>query len=234
MNSNDLKSVIEKVRSELSWPVQEQSNESPAFHVVTYPNTKSHVILVPGEPSDTGCELDYLHGLGHATFCEKVHPLFSLSGQFAPQEKRRQYLEIVPALNVACDWFIDHWLTELAPEEMLAEFRENLPEAEEILAEVEQPRLEDLLDASLIIAQGIHYLKEPIVCEGTLKIAVDAFLSIPPEQPSAENCVLLVNRLMATYSDKRARFVRDGENFAWELFEPAEESVPGEAPPGNI
>lgn len=225
MNSKTMKTVIDKVRNELEWQVQEQPNESPVIHVVSYPHMKTHVIMIPEILHEMSSDLDYLHELGHATFCEKVHPLFSASGQFVQQEKRRQYMQVVPALNVACDWFIDHWQMELSPEEMLTEFRENLPEAEEILAEEELPPLEDLLDASLIIAQGIHYLKEPIVCEGVLKVAVDAFLSVPPEKPSAENCILLVNRLMATYSDKQARLVRDGEFFTWEVFQPAEEAA---------
>lgn len=230
MSPNTIQNLIDKVRSSLEWPVQEQPNESPVFHVVTYPNTKTHIILIPEKLHDLGSDLDYLHELGHASFSEKVHPLFSLSSQFAPQEKRRQYLQIIPALNVACDWFIDQWQMELSPEDARLELRESLAEVEEILAETELPPLEDLLDASLIIAQGIHHLKEPIQCEGTLKVAVDAFLSVPPENPSAENCVLLVNRLMATYSDKQARFVRDGENYAWELFQPDEESASDQSP----
>ena len=142
-------------------------------------------------------------------------------------------MQIIPALNVACDWFIDYWQMELTPEEMLEELRESLPEAEEILGESELPPLEIVLDASLIISQGIHYLKEPIVCEGVLKVAVDAFLSVPPDKPSAENCVLLVNRLMATYTENRARLVQDGESCAWELCQPDEEATPSVAPSGN-
>ena len=226
MNSKNMKTVIDEVRNALEWPVNEQPNESPVFHVVSYPNTKTHTILIPEKLHEMSSDLDYLHELGHATFCEKIHPLFSLSSQFAPQENRRHYLQVIPALNVACDWFIDHWQMELSPEEMQLELRESLPEAEETLADPELPPLEMILDSAMIIAQGIHYLKEPIVCEGVLKVAVDAFLSVPPEKPTAENCVILVNRLMATYTDRQARFVQDGECCFWELFEPTEEVAP--------
>jgi len=72
-----------------------------------------------------------------------------------------------------------------------------------------------------VIAQGIHYMKEPIECDGVLQTAVAAFLSTPPEHPSAEGCLLLVNRLMATYTDHRARLLPDNGLFSWEVYLPA-------------
>lgn len=222
MKSKSLKSLIEKVRSDLDWPVLEQPNELPVIRIISNHHTKSHVILMPDKPNILSSDLDYLHELGHATFCEKVHPVFSASSQFASQDNKRQYLTIIPALNAACDWFICHWQMELSPQDSRKQLQESLPVAEEVLGEPTLPPLEIILDASLLIAQGIHYLHEPIECGGVLKTAVDAFLSVPPENPSAESCIQLVNRLMATYTEKRAQLIRDDECYVWAISQPAD------------
>lgn len=223
MKTKLLKSVIKKVRADLDWPILEQPNEMPVIRIVSYPRTKSHVILQPDKLHNRSSDLDYLHELGHATFCEKIHPVFSATSQFAPQENKREYLAVIPALNTACDWFIGHWQLEVAPQASRKQLQESLPVAEEILGEPRIPPVEIVLDASLLIAQAIHYLEEPIDCGGVLKVAVDAFLSVPPEKPTAENCVLLVNLLMATYTEQRARLVHDGEFHVWEVYRPAVE-----------
>jgi hypothetical protein len=221
MKIKSLKSLVKKVRSNLDWPVLEESSELPAIRIVSYPRTKSHVILTPPPQQHRSSDLDYLHELGHATLCEQVHPVFSASSQFAAPDNKRQFLAVIPALNAACDWFVNHWQWELAPLELQKQIGEGLPVAEEVLGAAALPPLEIILDASLLIAQGIHYLDEPIECSGVLKVAVDAFLSFRPEKPSSENCVLLVNRLMATYTDHRVRLLLDDGFYTWEVYQPA-------------
>lgn len=217
MKKKSLKSLIRQVRSELEWPVLEQPHEMPVIRVVSYPRTHSHIILMPDKLHNKSSDLDYLHELGHAYFCEKVHPVFSATGQFASQENKRLFLQVIPALNAACDWFIGHWQLELSPQVAREQLRESLVVAEEVLGAQQLPPLDIILDASLLIAQGIHYLDEPFECVGLLKTIVDAFLTMPPDQPSAENCLQLVNRLMATYTDHRARLVFDGEFHVWDV-----------------
>jgi hypothetical protein len=220
MKAKSLKSLIKEVRGNLHWPVLEQPHDLPALRIVSYPRTQSHVILVPEKAQKLSTDLDYLHELGHAAMCEAVHPVFSASGHFAFHESERQFLMVVPALNVACDWFICHWQMALTSEITRKQIKKGLKVAEEVLGMSKVPPLEIILDAAGVIAQGIHYLEEPIECEGVLQEAVDAFLAIPPEHPSAENCVLLVNLLMATYTDYRARLLHEGELFTWEVFLP--------------
>jgi len=221
MKKPSLQSSINKVRSELSWPFLEQPNEVPVIRIISDPHSRTHLFMIPDKLKRQSSDLDYLHELGHATLCEKVHPVFAANAQFAAQENKRQFLVILPALNAACDWFIYHWQMQIAPQAARDQLLENMPIAEEILGESTLPPLEIILEASLLIAQGIQYLQEPIECGGVLKIAVDAFLSVPPEKPSAENCVLLVNRLMATYTDQRARLVNDGAYHVWDVYQPA-------------
>ena len=219
--TKSLKSLIKEVRGGLDWPVLEQQHELPALRIVSYPRTKSHVILVPDKLQKRSTDLDYLHELGHATLCERAHPVFSASSHFAAQDSQRLFLMVIPALNVACDWFICHWQMELAREVTRKQIKKGLQLAEEVLGMPKLPPLEIILDAAGVIAQGIHYLKEPIECDGVLQTAVDAFLDLPPEHPSQENCVTLVNRLMATYTDHRARLLQEGELYTWEVYQPA-------------
>ena len=234
MKPKSLKNLIKEVRGNLEWPVLEQPHDLPVLRIVSYPRTKSHVVLVPGKGIEKrSTDLDYLHELGHATLCEKAHPVFSASSHFASQESERHFLVLVPALNVALDWFIAHWQMELSPEITRKQMQKGLELSEEVLAMEQLPPLEIILDAAGVIAQSIHFLGEPIECDGVLQTAVDAFLALPPDQPSAENCVLLVNLLMATYTDYRARLLHEGELFTWEIYRPdavdTGEGVPGAA-----
>lgn len=218
MTKKSMKSLIKQVRQELQWPVLERPSEMPVIHIVSYPRNKSHVFLVPEKLHDRSSDLDYLHELGHARFCEQVHPVFASNSQFASEANKRQFMMVIPALNAACDWFIGYWQMELSPEEAQKQLREGLVIAEEVLEAAQLPPLDIILDASLLIAQGIHYLKEPIECGGVLKTVVDAFLSVSPENPDAENCVALVNRLMATYTNYRARLVLDDGYHVWDVY----------------
>jgi hypothetical protein len=224
MASNSLKSLLKKLRRDLDWPVLERPHDAPLIRIVSNTSNRSHVIFMPDKLHNRSNDLDYLHELGHAYFAEKVHPVFSANSQFARHENKRQYVNLIPALNAACDWFIGHWQLEVAPKVLRKHLEESLPVVEDVLGEANAPPLEVILDASLLIAQAIHYLDEPIDCGGLLKLAVDAFLSIPPDEPTPENCILLVNRLMATYTDHRARLVNDGEFHVWQLILPDEVS----------
>ena len=221
MKTKSLKSLIKEVRGNLEWPVLQQPHDLPVIRLVSYPRTRSHVILVPDKQLEKrSTDLDYLHELGHATLCEQAHPVFSASSHFASQESERHFMILVPALNVALDWFICHWQMELAPVATKKQIQEGLKISEEVLGLEKLPPLEIILDAAGVIAQSIHFLGEPIECDGVLQTAVDAFLALPPERPTAENCALLVNLLMATYTDYRARLLHEGELFTWEVYRP--------------
>jgi len=128
-----VKGLVKKVRSELDWPVLEQPHELAALRIVSYPRTKSHVILVPDQKLKCSTDLDFLHELGHATFCEKVHPVFSASSHFATQDSQRLFLMVIPALNVATDWFISHWQMGLSPQLTRKQIKKGLAVAEEVL-----------------------------------------------------------------------------------------------------
>ncbi|MBT0665605.1 hypothetical protein KI809_14950 [Geobacter pelophilus] len=220
MKKKSLKTLIKQVRAELEWPILEKSHEMPVIRIASYPRTRSHVFLMPNKLHNKSTDLDYLHELGHAYLCEKVHPVFSATSQFSSEKDKRQFLMAIPALNAACDWFIGHWQMELSPQEARKQLQENIPIAEEVLAAPQLPPLEIILDAALLIAEGINYLEEPFECQGVLKTVVDAFLSVPPGQPSADNCSLLVNRLMSTYTDHRARLINQDGYHVWDIYLP--------------
>lgn len=217
MEKRSLQSLLKKLRSELEWPVLEQSHQMPVVRIVSYPRSRSHVLLKPEQASRQPGHQGYLHELGHALLCERVHPVFSASTSFAPQDNKRQFLILVPALNVACDWFVGAWQMEVAPELTRRQIEESLPLAEEMLSQATLPPLEVILDAALVIAQAIHHLDAPIDCEGVLQSAVSAFLAVPPEKPSLKGCINLVNALMATYTHQRARLIMDEGHYLWQV-----------------
>jgi len=222
MKRKSYKSLIKKVINDLSWPILEKTDDVPAVRVVSDVRNKTHLVFLPEKKSPENTEFSFLHELGHATLCEKVHPVFATNGQFPQLENKRQFLPLLPALQAACDWFVCHWQYQIVPQEMQQQLKENMPVVEEILGMQQLPPLDIILDASVIIAQAIHYTHEPIDCGGVLKQIVDAFLSVPPDKPSGENCVLLVNRLLSTYSDQRACLVPDDGCLVWKMVLPSE------------
>jgi len=217
MISKSPKSLIKMALKNLTWAYVDKTHDMPLIRIASYPQTKSHVIYMPNKLQNKSSDLDYLHELGHATFCERVHPIFAANILYAPLENKREFVKVIPALNSACDWFVGHWQIELSRESSLKLLKKTLKTAEKILSEPTLPPLEIILYASLLIAQAIHYLDEPVDCGGVLKVAVDAFLSVPPDKPSLDNCVLLINKLLATYTEQRVRFNYAGEASSWEL-----------------
>lgn len=221
MKKRSAKSVLKKVFNDLDWPVLESPTEMQMIRILSDPKHKSHFKYQPAKGNDKGSDLDHLHELGHATFCERVHPVFATNSQFPGLANKKQYLQMLPALSTASDWFVCHWQQELLPEQMHTVIRESLPVVEELLGKEELPPVEIILDAALLIAQAVNYLGEPIECGGPLKDLVDAFLSVAPEAPSAEQLELLINKLMATYSEQRVRLVPDEGHLVWRVEEPA-------------
>ena len=221
MKKKSMKQLIQNVRKDLSWSTLERESDLPVIRIVSDIKHKSHLIFMPDKLQNKGSNQDYLHELGHATLCEKIHPVFATNGQFAHMVNKKQFLPLLPALSAACDWFICHWQRDLNPEEMHSQIKENLPVVEEVLGMSTLPPIEIILDASLIIAQAIRYLDDPIECDGALKTIVEAFISVPPDQPSEENCVLLVNRLLASYTDMRAWLVPGDDFSVWEVYQTA-------------
>lgn len=215
MKRQATKNVLKKVFDDLDWPILESGTDMPMIRILSDHKNRSHFKYVPDKKQNKSSDLDHLHELGHATFCEKVHPVFATNSQFPAMANKKQFLPMLPALSSASDWFVCHWQQELLHDEMLGVIRESMPLVEEILGKEELPPIEIILDASLLIAQAKRYLDEPIDCGGPLKELVDAFLSVPPEAPSAENLILLINKLMAIYSEQQVQLVPEADALVW-------------------
>jgi len=211
--------IIKRVRKELTWPQLEREHAVPALRITSNPKDQSHIILLPAGESISS-ELDYLHELGHALFCERFHPIFAENAYITAETDKRRFALALPAINAALDWFICHWMIEVAPAEAKAQIAEHLPLAEEVLQNSQSPPPEPFMDVALTIAQAISYLDEPIDCGGVLKIAVDAFLAVPAAEPSSDACVGLANSLLATYTPLRVTLVRDDAFYLWDVSEP--------------
>jgi len=221
MKRQSTKSLLKKVLSDLDWPILESATEMPMVRIVSDQKHRSHFMYVPKQDLDKSSDLDYLHELGHATLCERVHPVFASNSQFPLLANKKQFMQMLPAVGSASDWFVCHWQRGLLPKQMDAVIRESLPTVEEILAQNELPPVEIILDAAFLIAQAVHYLDEPLECGGVLNDLVGAFLSVPPEAPSADGLQLLVNKIMASYSQERAQLTPEAGHLVWDLVEPA-------------
>jgi hypothetical protein len=220
MKNKKLKEISKKVRAQLQWATLDKPEPVEFIRVFSNPRTRAHTLIVPDDPKVDRDHLAHLSALGHAVFCEQVHPLFAANSYFAGSTDKPRFVALAPALNAGTEWFIGHWLMETCPEPAKEHLREVLDSAEKALGAPQPPPVDVFLDAARIVAQAIKYLGEPIDCGGVLKKAVDTYLAIPPDKPSKNACIELINRLMATYTTMHARLVVEDGVEVWEVYEP--------------
>jgi hypothetical protein len=224
MNTKKLDNLVEKARGELSWPVQEVVQGSGPLRIVSDPVGRTHTLVLPSSTpeEDPVQELHYLHELGHALLCERVHPFFS--GGFPIVGLDNEQLPAVsPALNAACDWFAGHWMMEFCQDVAMAELQQEYAATAKMMEKGETPSLEKFFVAVLIIAQSIKYLDATVECEGFLDSAVKAFLAVPPENPSLPKIVALINSLLSLGAPYQCRHVQMEGQDVLEFYRPSEE-----------
>lgn len=215
-----INTVIQDIRSQLAWPVQERTGNVGFFEIESSPHRKEHVIFWPasGSPAGQPRKIELAHELVHALFAEKVHH------QFSAQRFRRgtpeEHIKIVGwACRSASDWLVDARLMQLAPDQEKAEIEEHLDIVYQAFRN--GPPQEDLfflLTGGLMIAQAIKYLDVKIKTGGQLAQVVGAFLSTPPDFPTVQALEELINKLLAAYTSLRVRLIDDGGLEVWEVY----------------
>jgi len=208
MKTKKLKNLIKKAMNELSWTVREVDQESGPLRIFSDPIISTHTIFRPLEAPEVGPsqELHYLHELGHALLCERVHTFFS-SGFPVTGLDKELLPAVTPVLNAASDWFVGHWMTEFCNEVAIAELKKEYEATAEMITKGEASSLDKFFVAVLIIAQSIKYLHEPMQCAGFLESTVKAFLAVPPEKPSLGKIEELINTLLALGTPMQCRHV---------------------------
>jgi len=186
MKTKKLKNLIKKATNELSWETQEVTQESGPLRIFSDPVVRTHTIFLPSATPEEGPaqELLYLHELGHALLCERVHPFFSRVFPIAGLDDKGQIPAVSPVLCLASDWFVGHWMMEFCPDVAIAELKKEHQATAEMMEKGDPSSLDKFFVAVLIIAQSIKYLKAPVECSGFLDSAVQAVLAVPPEKPS--------------------------------------------------
>ena len=225
MKTKKLKNLVKKAKGELVWTVREVAQESEQLRIFSDPMDKTHTIYLPSS-SENGPvhELLYLHELGHALLCERVHPFFASGFPIVGLEKE-QLPAVGPLLSAASDWFVGHWLMEFCPELALAELQDEYEATAEMMAKGETPGLDKFFVAVLITAQSIKYLKATVQCSGFLDSAVQAFLAVSPDIPSASKLVDLINRLLSLGAPYRCRQVNSQGQEVMEFFRSSDSSI---------
>ena len=205
--------AIHDIRARLAWPVREETGESPEFQIVSYPERREHVISWPRPDAPAGPprQIEMLHELVHALLAEQVHHEFS--GHLFKRGTSDDDIRIVSwACRAAADWFVDGQLMSLVPEEEKAEIEEHFGLVARVFTSGRAPHGDVffLLSAGLMIAQAVKFLGTKVETGGSLAGVVQAFLEIPPEHPTIESLLSLMNRLLAVYCNRRVRLVQDG------------------------
>jgi len=227
MKTKKLKNLIKKAKDELSWDTRELAQESGPMRIFSDPVAKTHTIFLPSAPAEEGPvqELLYLHELGHALLCERVHPFFSSVFPIAGLDDKRQVPAVSPVLCVASDWFVGHWMMEFCPDVAIDELKKEYQATAVMMEKGETRSIDKFFVAVLITAQSVKYLKAPVECSGFLDSAVKAFLAVPPEKPSLQKIENLINSLLSLGSPFQCRHVSDGGQDVMEFYKPSEEPI---------
>jgi len=227
MKTKKLENLVKKAKGELSWTVHEvATQDSVPLRIFSNPMDKTHTIYLPSPPPEKSAafELLFLHELGHALLCERVHPFFASGFPIVGLEKE-QIQAAAPVLSAASDWFIGHWLMELCPELARAELRDEYEATAELMANGETPGLDRFFVAVLITAQSKKYLQAAVECSGFLDSAVQAFLAVPPDNPSVGKLVELINRLLSLGAPYRCRQVTSQGQEVMEFFRSSDDPI---------
>jgi hypothetical protein len=224
MKTKKLKNLVKKAKSELSWPTQEVAQESGPLRIFSDPVVRTHTIFLPSTLPEEGPvqELLYLHELGHALLCERVHPFFS-SGFPISGLDEGQVPAVSPVLYAASDWFVGHWFMEFCHDVAIDELKKEYEVTAEMMEKGETPSLDKFFVAALIIAQSIKYLKAPVECSGFLNSAVKAFLAVPPEKPSLRKIENLINSFLSLGSPFQCRHENSQGQDVMEFYRASEE-----------
>jgi len=208
MKTKKLKNLVKKARNELSWPVQEVEQASGPLRIFTDTVARIHTIFLPSAPPEQGPaqEILYLHELGHALLCERVHPFFAGGFPITGLDKGL-VPAVTPVLNAASDWFVGQWMMEFCHDVAIAELEKEYEATAEMMGKGETPSVDKFFVAVLITAQSIKYLKAPVECSGFLDSAVKAFLAVPPEKPTLRKIEDLINSLLSLGAPFRCRHV---------------------------
>lgn len=223
MKTKKLKNLIKKAMGELSWPAQEVTQESGPLRIFSDPVDRNHTIFLPPVPPKDGPsqELLYLHELGHALLCERIHPFFSSGFPVAGLDQA--YAPAVsPLLYTASDWFVGQWMMEFCHDVAIDELKKEYEATAEMMGKGEPDSVDKFFVAVLIIAQSIKYLKVQVDCSGFLDTAVKAFLAVPPEKPSLQKMVNLINSLLSLGAPFQCRHMNSEGQDVLEFYRPSE------------
>src|SRR5690349_21521452 len=151
MKTKKLKNLVKRALDELSWPVREEVQQSGPLIIFSDPVAKTHTIYRPADSPEEGPlpELLYLHELGHALLCERVHPFFSSGFPIAGLDKE-MIPPVTPVLNTASDWFVGHWMTEFCHDVAIAELKKEHEATAEMMAKGGTPSVDKFFVAVLI------------------------------------------------------------------------------------
>ena len=212
-----LRHLIDDARASLKWPVNEVIGHG-YFEIHTDPHKKDHTISwpQPNSPGGVPRDIEVLHELLHAQMAETIHPQFG-SAYF----KRGTPDELVAMCELpyraACDWFVDARLYELCPEIEGREIREHLDMTLEAIQSGRfQHDINTFYFAALIISQAMYHLRETIRTAGMLKKTINAFLSIPPENPTLAKLEALTNKLLKIHNIS-VELIEDGGIEVWQI-----------------
>jgi hypothetical protein len=198
MKPKKLKNHVKKAKAGLAWTVVDVTEEVEQVRIFSDPQTRTHTVYLPpaAAAESAGSDLFYLHELGHALLCERVHPFFA--GDFPIAGLTKELVPAVgPVLSAASDWFVGHWLLEFCPGPALAELEGEYQATAALMASGRTPGLDGFFTAVLVIARSIRYLDRKVECDGFLDAAVRAFLAVSPADPSAARLLELINSLLA-------------------------------------
>jgi len=199
--------ISNKIKSELLWEIKIEPIDSWMSSITSSISEKKHTIHVARKTEGyLRLALDFIHELIHAKLCEQVHVFFS-SIHFVENADMNLSESIAPIINTAIDWFVEAQVAALCPDEMRQSLASDLKLSSNDTLD-KQLTIDTVYARALIAACGIKWGNFEIELGGDYKRIVDTLMTIPPESPSIDNLLLLMNRLLELFTNYSVHVVR--------------------------
>jgi len=175
-----IRELIQMTRANLKWPVRVLRG-GQGLEVYSDPEHQVHTLYYPECGSPTVIEV--LRNLGHATLAETCSPVF---GGALIEDCQEHQGTLASVFRVTSLWFTQRWLIGVAPVEAKLDLAMRLSKSD---------YQTDRFYLALLVAEGIHCLGRDL--RRGDRGQVDAYLSVPPEEPTLEAYTRLANLLLA-------------------------------------
>ncbi|WP_020677327.1 hypothetical protein [Geopsychrobacter electrodiphilus] len=197
-----IKTVIEEYLCQIKWPLERYpGDDDDALSIYSCSQNKIHSINLP-EDFLSSCDLlqhyDFFHEILHAYLAEKHHVIFSALDYDETLSVDLQD-DLIPLLRAANDFYVEDFQCKRFPEIFTFELKSCLRNYKSKGLSKGNCSVTDTYHFGMLASQSERYLGIKIKTRSEGDKIKRIFSKFDPADPSVDNMVKLVNKLIKVY-----------------------------------